>query len=81
MLDVARFAPNRNFGDEIDRHINDFAQSKPLPGVARGVELLAFDRRVRHHLQHLLVAPDVVLERRDVEIADQNGALSCCWAQ
>ena len=35
VLDVARFAPNRNFGDEIDRHINDFAQSKPLPGVAR----------------------------------------------
>src|SRR5665213_2314326 len=47
----------------------------PAAGIARGVELLAFDWRMRDHLQHLLVAPDVVLERRDVEIADQNRAL------
>ena len=47
----------------------------PAAGIARGVELFAFDRRMRDHLQHLLVAPDVVLERRDVEVADQNRAL------
>lgn len=32
-LDVARFAPKESFGAEIDRHIGDIAQSKPLPGV------------------------------------------------
>ena len=47
---------------------------QPPAFCARG-ELLAFDRRVRDDVQHLLVAPDVVLERRDVEIADQDGAL------
>ena len=45
----------------------------PAPSAA--AEFLAFDRRMRHHAQHLLVAPDVVFERRDIEIADQDGAL------
>jgi hypothetical protein len=31
--------------------------------------------------QHLLVAPDVMLERRDIEIADQNGAVGPLRAQ
>jgi LDH2 family malate/lactate/ureidoglycolate dehydrogenase len=35
VLDAARFAPNHNFGDEIDRHIGDFALSRALPGVER----------------------------------------------
>ncbi len=35
VLDVARFAPNRDFGGAIDRHIDDLAQSTPLPGVDR----------------------------------------------
>src|SRR5579883_3147218 len=30
---------------------------------------------MRYHADHLLVAPDVVLERRDIEIADQDCAL------
>ena len=47
----------------------------PAAGAERGSEFLAFDRRVRDHPQHLLVAPDVVLARRDIEIADQDGAL------
>jgi LDH2 family malate/lactate/ureidoglycolate dehydrogenase len=34
-LDVTRFTPAESFGAELDRHIGDFAQSKPLPGVAQ----------------------------------------------
>ena len=52
-----------------------------LPAFRAAVNFSHFDRRVRDHLQHLLVAPDVVLERRDVEIADQNGALGRRRAQ
>jgi hypothetical protein len=29
---------------------------------------------MRNDAQHLLVAPDIVLERRDIEIADENHA-------
>src|SRR5579875_2730586 len=47
----------------------------PTSRDARRGEFLAFDRRVRINIQHLLVAPYVVLERRDVEIADQDRAL------
>ena len=36
---------------------------------------------MRDDLEHLLVAPDIVLERRDIEIADQNGALACTGPQ
>ena len=49
----------------------------PAAGVLRGGEFFAFDRGMRDHAQHLLVAPDIVLERRDVEIADQDRALGC----
>ena len=34
-LDVARFVPPATFGAELDRHIGDIAQSKPLPGVTQ----------------------------------------------
>jgi L-2-hydroxycarboxylate dehydrogenase (NAD+) len=34
-LDVARFLPLDVFKTEIDRHIQDFASSRPLPGVDR----------------------------------------------
>jgi LDH2 family malate/lactate/ureidoglycolate dehydrogenase len=34
-LDVTRFTPAESFGAELDRHVGDFAQSKPLPGVAQ----------------------------------------------
>ncbi len=33
-LDVARFAAPEIFGAEIDRHLDDIANSRPLPGVA-----------------------------------------------
>src|SRR5579863_1400887 len=36
---------------------------------------------MRHDAQHLLVAPHVIFERRDVEIADENGALGRRRAQ
>ena len=39
-----------------------------------GGELFALDRRVRHDLQERLVAPDIVFQRRDIEIANQNRA-------
>lgn len=34
VLDVARFAPRDLFGAEVDRHVADIAQSRPLPGIA-----------------------------------------------
>ena len=45
------------------------------PALSRGHEFLALDRRVRDHLDHLFVAPDVVLERRHIEVADEDRAL------
>ena len=63
-------------GVELGRLRREHAHAvDPVAGVARKVEHLAFDRRVRDHLDHLLVAPYVVLERRHIEIAHQNGAL------
>jgi len=40
----------------------------PAAVLLRRPRASGIDRRVRHHPQHLFVAPDVVLERRDVEI-------------
>ena len=34
-LDVRRFAPAEEFAAELDRHVETFALSKPLPGVDR----------------------------------------------
>src|SRR3954453_4218397 len=48
----------------------------PAAGFAGGDKLLAFDRRMRDNAQHLLVTPDIVLERGDVEVADQYRAFS-----
>ena len=46
--------------------------------VEQGIERLGFDRCVAHDVEQLLVAPDVVLMRRDVEIAaDQLPVLKC----
>jgi hypothetical protein len=36
---------------------------------------------VGHHAKHLFVAPDVVLERRDVEIAEHDHAARAATAQ
>src|SRR5712671_6361592 len=40
----------------------------PVAGVLERGEFFALDRGVRDDFEQLLVAPDVVLERRDVEI-------------
>ena len=48
------------------------ATSNHSPMSLGGQQLFGFDRGVRHDLQQLLVRPDVVLVRRDVEIADQD---------
>jgi len=48
----------------------------PAARVLNGDELLAFERCVRDDAQHLLMTPDIVLERRDIEIADQNHAVA-----
>ena len=42
--------------------------------VHDGAERLGFDRRMAHHIEQLPVTPDIVLKRRDVEIADEDGA-------
>jgi homogentisate 1,2-dioxygenase len=47
-------------------------QSTQLPAFCRD-KFLAFDGCVRNHAQHLLVAPHVVLKRRDIEVAHENG--------
>src|SRR6185295_1938702 len=48
----------------------------PAARVLNGDELLAFEWRVRDDAQHLLMTPDIVLERSDIEIADQNHAVA-----
>ncbi len=44
----------------------------PAAGGLHVEQLLALDRRMRHHLEHLPVRPDVVLVGGDVEVADQH---------
>src|SRR2546422_9734159 len=46
----------------------------PAARAAHRVEFLALDRRMRDDGEKPFVTPYVVLERRDVEVADQNGA-------
>ena len=48
-------------------------RSTHSPCRAHRLEAFRLDRRVADHVEQLLVRPDVVLERRDVEIADQDG--------
>src|SRR6266705_3338975 len=47
----------------------------PGSGFLHACEFVALDWRVRNDTKHLLVAPDIVLERRHIEIADKNGPL------
>ena len=52
--------------------------------VVRGLhpqEALDLGRRVAHHFQQLLVRPHIGLERRDVEIADEDHALAALAAK
>ena len=44
-------------------------------GCLEAAELLDLDRRMADDFQQLLVRPDIGLERRDVEIADQDHRL------
>src|SRR5437764_9404676 len=53
----------------------------PAAGLLHAGEFVAFDWRVRNDTKHLLVAPDIVFERRDIEIADKNGAIARLRAQ
>ena len=48
----------------------------PVEGIQRRREQFGFDRRMAHHIEQLLVAPDIVLERRHVEIADQHHGIA-----
>src|SRR5579872_3712050 len=60
-------------GIELVRIRYELAQRvDPFAGGMRPRELLDLDRRVADDREELLVAPDVVLQRRDVEIAHQN---------
>src|SRR5215469_6292908 len=43
-------------------------------------ELLDFDRRVTHDVKELLVRPDIGLQGRDVEIADEDGRFATVLA-
>src|SRR5262245_41747059 len=62
-------------GIELGRFRDDRAGNvDPAAGALEGRELFTFDRRVRHDLEQLLMAPDVVLERRNVEITDHDRA-------
>ena len=45
-------------------------------GRHHAAEQIDLDRRVRHDLEQLLVAPDVMFERRHVEVADGDAAQS-----
>jgi len=44
----------------------------PVERGHRFVQKPRFHRRVAHHIQQLLVAPDIVFQRRDIEIAHQH---------
>src|ERR1700738_1663179 len=51
------------FGDEVTDRIC------PLAACSNILERLRFDRRVAYHIEELLVAPDIALIGRDVEVA------------
>src|SRR5438477_11399822 len=53
----------------------------PGSGFLHACEPVALDWRVRNDTKHLLVAPDIVFERRHIEIADKNGSLARLRAQ
>src|SRR4029077_20173389 len=53
----------------------------PVAGFLHACEFVAFDWRVRNDANHLFMTPNIVLERRDIEIADKNGAIGWPRAQ
>lgn len=44
----------------------------PISGGSQPVEPINLDRCVRHHGEHILVRPDVVFQRRDVQVTNEN---------
>ena len=53
----------------------------PVAARLHREQLFAFDRRVRDDVEQLLVRPDVVLVRRDVEVADEDVAIAAVRMQ
>ncbi len=47
----------------------------PCAGRLYGGEFFAFDRRMRNELQQLRMTPHIVFQRRDIEVADHDGAV------
>src|SRR6202043_3516375 len=61
---------------ELGRFGNEPAHDvDPVSGSLGVAELLALDRRMGDHVEKVLVAPHVMFERCDVEVADENRAL------
>ncbi len=46
----------------------------PMAGGQNILQRLRFHRGVANHIEELFVAPDIVFERGDIEIAHQHGA-------
>src|SRR3546814_5906046 len=51
------------------------AQVDPIIGRLQARQQLAFYGRVADDVQKLLMAPYIAFQRRDIEVADQNGGL------
>src|SRR4051812_14664560 len=49
------------------------AQIGPVVRCLKTPERLNLDRSMADHVEQLLVAPDIAFQRRDVEIADDDG--------
>src|SRR4029077_8034345 len=67
---------------ELGRLVCELAHAvDPVAGFLHACKFVALDWRVRNDANHLFMTPDIVLERRDIEIAYQNGALGRPRAQ
>lgn len=66
-LDVARFTPLATFKAEMDRHLRDLRNSKPLPGFDDGVRLPGEQRRTRRadRLANGVPMPRELIEQLD----------------
>src|SRR5215469_7505203 len=67
---------------ELGRFRGELAHAvDPVSGFLRARQLFAFDRRVRDDAKHLFVAPHIMLQRRDIEVADQDRTLGALRTQ
>ena len=55
-----------------DRRARSGDRIDPADRALHGVQPLDLDRGVRHDVHHLLVRPDIMFERGDVEVADHD---------